>query len=83
MPKYRSVARTNLFKNTDRFENGQPLQKGAPPWSNGKFQIDEPLQPGVYKIAAWQYLDTGNISIDIQTVEDDSPETATGGFDVG
>ena len=79
--RYRSVARTNLFKNADRFENGMPMQKGAPPWSNGKFQIDEPLQPGIYKIAAWQYSDTGNISIDIQTVEDDE-QGGGNGFNV-
>tara|TARA_R100000152_G_C6624341_1_gene74005 strand:+ start:37 stop:270 length:234 start_codon:yes stop_codon:yes gene_type:complete len=72
MPKYRSVARTNLFKNADRFQNGVPQEKGAPPWSNGKFQISETLAPGNYKIAAWQYADTGNISIDIQIVEEDS-----------
>jgi len=81
MPRYRSVARTNLFKNADRFENGMPMQKGAPPWSNGKFQIDEPLAPGIYKIAAWQYSDTGNISIDIQTVEEDE-QGGGNGFNV-
>jgi hypothetical protein len=78
MPKYRSVARTNLFKNADRFENNVPLEKGAPPWSNGKFQVTETLQPGNYKISAWMYSDTGNISIDIQIVEQDEG----GGFNV-
>lgn len=71
MAKYRSVARTNLFKNADRFQGGIPMEKGAPPWSNGKFRVEETLTPGTYKIAAWQYSDTGNLSIDIQTVEDE------------
>jgi|TARA_R100000479_G_scaffold109404_3_gene54968 hypothetical protein len=81
MAKYTSVARTNLFKNADRFQNGMPMEKGAPPWSNGKFQIEQTLQPGTYKIAAWQYSDTGNISIDIQVVEQDDASSSSG-FDV-
>jgi len=73
MPTYTKIGKCNLFKNDDRWQGGVPQERGAPPWSNGKFTVDQPLQPGVqYKMSAWQYSDTGNLSIDIQLVEDDS-----------
>ena len=51
MPTYTKIGKCNLFKNDDRWQNGVPQERGAPPWSNGKFTVDQALQPGVqYKM---------------------------------
>jgi len=63
--RYKDVFSFNLHKNNDRFSDGQPLRGGQPQFGNGNITIHAPLNPGVYKVGAWQYED-GNISVTLQ-----------------
>ena len=70
--KYESVKKFNLFK-----ENKEEGSK-KPDFKNGNVQLEVSLPAGKYSVAAWQYEDTGNISLDIQRVTEDN---TFGGFD--
>ena len=63
-PNFIERLKVNLFKNTERFAgSGEPLAGGKPQFSNGKVTLHTDLPAGTYSIGAWQYSDTGNISL--------------------
>ena len=75
---YEKIKRFNLFAETDK-----PVGSRLPDFKNGKVVFEGGLEPGRYSFAAWQYEDTGNISVEIQRVTEDiapsgAPATAAG-----
>ena len=70
--EYTSILRANLFKNKDK-------QGDQPDFSNGNLQITVPIEAGRYRIAGWQYEDSGNISLKIERVEEKAGADS-GGF---
>ena len=72
--EYTSVLRTNLFKNKDK-ELGSKQQD----FGNSKLEITVAIEPGWYRVAGWQYEDTGNISLNIERVEEKAGADS-GGF---
>jgi len=73
--EYTSVLRTNLFKNKDK----EPGSK-QPDFGNSKLQITEDIKAGMYRIAGWQYEDTGNISLNIERVTEKAEESGDKGW---
>ena len=70
---YEKIKKFNLFKEEDK------SNPKAPDYGNSKVIFEVPLEPGRYSFSGWQYADTGNISVEIQKVTED---TAGGsGFD--
>jgi|TARA_Y100000593_G_scaffold87440_2_gene167904 hypothetical protein len=72
--EYTSILRANLFKNKDK-----ELGSKQPDFSNGNLQITVPIEAGRYRIAGWQYEDSGNISLNIERVEEKAGADS-GGF---
>ena len=72
MNEYEHVKKLVLFKNND-----VPAGSNKPQWSNGNVVLEVDLAKGRYSLGAWQYTDTGNISVDIQRVTQKADE---GGF---
>lgn len=70
---YESVKKFNLFKEI------KPAGSKKPDFGNSKVLFDVSLPPGRYSFSGWQYEDTGNISVEIQRVTEDSGPA--GGFD--
>ena len=70
---YEKIKKFNLFK-----ENNKSNPK-SPDFNNGKVMFDVALEPGRYSFSGWQYEDTGNISLEIQKVTEDT--AGGGGFD--
>ena len=65
MPDYNTVMKFKLFRNNDTWVDGRPNQRGKPNFGNSSFTIHNPVSPGEYVIAAWQYED-GSIGLDMQ-----------------
>ena len=72
MNEYKHVKKLVLFKNND-----VPANSNKPQWSNGNVVLEVDLAKGRCSLGAWQYEDTGNISVDIQRVTQKADE---GGF---
>ena len=84
MATWTKVKRFNLFK-----EDKAPGAR-TPDYKNSKVIFEVALDPGHYSFGAWQYEDTGNISVEIQRVDEDddgaayrpaNPQPQRGGFD--
>jgi hypothetical protein len=72
---YEKIKKFNLFKEK---EKSNPK---SPDFGNSKVMFDVALEPGRYSISGWQYEDTGNISLEIQKVTEDTAGGGGGGFD--
>ncbi len=71
MPDYNFV---DIFK-CNIFKNNNVVGK-QPNFSNKELKIDVAIPAGTYKVAAWQYPDSGNLSFVLQrdyTVYEDRP----------
>lgn len=72
------VLNFNLFKNKDK------KKESHPDFGNSELSINVTIAPGVYRVAGWQYEDSGNISLSIERVEEAEagPSKISGGFGV-
>ena len=76
--RFKKMLSLNAYKNQERWEGSEPLQKGLPNWSRKEQVVQQELPPGVYRVAAWQYAD-GNISVEVSL--DTQPPEPQGGND--
>jgi hypothetical protein len=76
--RFKTMLSLNAYKNKERWEGSEPLQKGLPNWSRKEQVVQQELPPGVYRVAAWQYAD-GNISVEVSL--DTQPPEPQGGND--
>jgi hypothetical protein len=77
--RFKTVLKSSTFRNEDRWQGKEPLQKGKPNWGNGKLVIQQAIEPGTYRVGAWQYAD-GNMSFEV-TLDTQPPEVQGGGAD--
>lgn len=64
------VMKATLFRNRDRFNGDQPMERGKPNFGNGKITLHTAIPPGEYTISGWQYSDTMNIGITMSRREE-------------
>ena len=74
MSVFNVLLKMNVFKNDERFNNGVPLAKGKPNYSNNKLVINADIPAGEYSLAVWQYEDTGNLSLSLSARPVDEDE---------
>ena len=70
---YEKIKKFNLFKEEEK------TNPKAPDFRASKVILEVALEPGRYSFSGWQYEDTGNISVEIQKVTEDTD--AGSGFD--
>ena len=78
---YENILKANVFKNAERFADGQPLAGGKPNFSNNKITLHTAIAPGEYSLGVWQYADTGNLSLSLTTKAEQSAQPAMGDSD--
>tara|TARA_R100000808_G_scaffold24138_1_gene54860 strand:+ start:5958 stop:6236 length:279 start_codon:yes stop_codon:yes gene_type:complete len=67
MSDYETIFKANVFKNQERFSGGEPMSGGKPNYSNNKITLHAPIPAGEYSLGIWQYADTGNLSVKLDS----------------
>jgi len=76
--RYTKILNFNMFKNKDKTPGSN-----QPDFGNSNLNINVAIAPGRYKIAGWQYEDSGNISLSIERVDEPEQQMErSGGFGV-